>query len=309
MTKTSEKTFNIAFIVIIIILFFESIYVVNLHTELGKTMNELVRVKSEDHIFVDEYLSKDINIEKENNVSANSNKHQHVKLVFLKINPEIDINALKSKYKKIKKVNIRTLSTRERKRVFIASVLPAIKESRNKLLTTYKSVADLQDQNLTIQDEEYLKILYKIYKVPKGNIKKLLLSIKPHPISIVLAQATLESGWGSSRFYKEANNIFGIWSFSQDDDRIKAKSRKGVYLRKYDSFVEAVDDYMAMLGRNPRYEEFRKERFKTENPYKIIKHLEIYSELRKEYVNRLRLVIKANKFQKYDFKKENKIDE
>jgi len=314
MAKIQDETLKFFFIFIVILLFLESIYIVNIHTKLDKTMNELISIKSEEHIFIDDNpIENSDGFEQKNEKNISNPTHQIniAKIKFFKITPDINISKLQSRYKKIKKVNVKILSTRERKKVFIASVLPAIKESRNKLLTTYKSIMDLRDTNLTIQDEEYLKILYSLYRVPKGDIDKLLLAVKPHPISIVLAQATLESGWGTSRFYKEANNIFGIWSFNQDDDRIKAKSRKGVYLKKYDSFVEAVDDYMAMLGRNPRYEKFRQVRFQTENPYLIIKHLEIYSELRKEYVNRLRVVIKANKFNKYDLeeKKEKKIAE
>ena len=63
--------------------------------------------------------------------------------------------------------------------------------------------------------------------------------LKTHPTSIVLAQAAIESGWGSSRFYKEANNVFGVWSYSENEPRIKAmedREGKSVYVKKYDVY-------------------------------------------------------------------------
>ena len=61
--------------------------------------------------------------------------------------------------------------------------------------------------------------------------------MKTHPYKYRLAQAAIESGWGTSRFYKEANNVFGIWSYSENELRIKAmedREGKSVYVRKYD---------------------------------------------------------------------------
>jgi len=288
-------------------------------------MIELISEKSEEHIFLDEnkilnenHLASEkqtVQTTVEKNIShtnLDENITSKVTAIFREDNigekfftiyPKIDIDRLMQKYTQIKKIDNKKVSIQEKKQIFIEAVLPAIRQSRKKLIATYKSIETFKDAiNLTIQDEEYLELLYKTYRIRDGEIDELLLAVKPHPISVVLAQATLESGWGTSRFYKEANNIFGIWSFNKADDRIKAKTGKDIYLKKYDSFVEAIDDYMAMLGRNPRYKEFRKTRLKTENPYEIIKYLEMYSELRAEYVNRLKQVIRVNKFQKYDIK-------
>ena len=167
-------------------------------------------------------------------------------------------------------------------------------------MVTYKNLLDLKDANLTESDKEYLDNLYKLYRIKDRDIDKLILAVKPHPISVILAQAALESGWGTSRFFREGSNIFGIWSFDENEERIKAKGSNGVYLKKYDSYVESVDDYMLILGRSPKYEEFRKARMETDDPNELIQYLKVYSELRDEYVRRLRIVIKANKFTKFD---------
>jgi len=329
MIKKIEKYGFYAFFV----LFFIALYVaVDLNSRLHMVMSELVDLKSEDRITKEQntIFAKDnvFDIEKEKdevdtpepevekNISSDNKisnledsniecKESEVSPFVLV--PKINFDYLQKRYQntaKRKKVDLRKLSVKEKKERFIKLVLPAIRESRNKLLTTYNNLLELKGGNLSQSDEEYLDTLYKLYRIKDRNFEKLLLAVKPHPISIILAQAALESGWGTSRFFINGSNIFGMWSFNENDERIRAQNSKNVYLKKYDSYVESVDDYMLMLGRSPRYEDFRRARAKTDDPYELIKHLAIYSELREEYVRRLRIVIKANNFTKFDVEPE-----
>lgn len=308
-----KLNFNTIISSLVIIIISLIIFLVDAKSELEFIKQEITDLRSEDKIFKnnhpDDVLFENIEsneIIPEKNIDVYTepkieDKKTENKLFFT-LNPIVNIEIIREKYfiEKAKKNSNQKISIVEKKSRFIKIILPAIKESRNKLLATYKNLKNMKGSNLTIQDEEYLALLYKNYRVKYGDFEKLLLAVKPHPVSLILAQATLESGWGTSRFFREANNIFGIWSFSEDDERIRARTTENIYLKKYDSFVEAVDDYMIMLGKNERYRDFRKSRSKTENPFLIMKHLEMYSELRKEYVKRLRLVIKANSFRKYD---------
>lgn len=78
----------------------------------------------------------------------------------------------------------------------------------------------------------------------------------------MLAQAAIESGWGSSRFFREANNVFGIWSYNADESRIKAAESRGddvIYLRSYPDLSGAIQDYFVSLGRAKPYSAFRKQ--------------------------------------------------
>ena len=298
---------------------------IDLNSRLNKVMAELVSLKSEDQftknrneIIDDDLVTFDNQIIDENTIKTKKEekpdevenlpqpKCEEKEEQFLAINPKIDFDSLQKRYKvksRDEKDDLRKLSTKEKKRRFIELVLPAIKESRDRLMVTYKNLLELKDSNLTESDREYLDNLYKLYRIQDRDIDKLILAVKPHPISVILAQAALESGWGTSRFFREGSNIFGIWSFDENEERIKARGSNGVYLKKYDSYVESVDDYMLILGRSPKYEEFRKARMETDDPYELIQYLKVYSELRDEYVRRLRIVIKANKFTKFD--KEN----
>jgi Bax protein len=289
-------------------LLLELILIINQQEELSKMKNRQANLSSND------YYNKEDNQEIDNNLSKVEVVEKNIETEledteehFFTLYPIINLEELAKKYYSKAKVVKKYLTLKEKKENFINEVLPAINQSRKKLLVTYQSILSLQGKKLSIQDEEYLNLLYQIYRIKEKNIKDLLIAVKPHPTSIILAQAILESGWGTSRFYREANNIFGIWSFNSQDERIKVKGDSNVYLKKYDSFVESVDDYMLMLSRNSQYLDFRKARFGTNDPFELIKHLKNYSELREEYIRRLRIVIKVNDLIRFDKEKENEI--
>ena len=122
------------------------------------------------------------------------------------------------------------------------------------------------------------------------------------PTSIIIAMAGIESGWGTSRFYKEANNVFGVWSYSENESRIKAmedREGKSVYVKKYDALPKSIVSYFKTIARGP-YSEFRAAREKISEVSVLISYLEVYSELREEYVKRLDQLIQYNKLEKYD---------
>ncbi len=158
----------------------------------------------------------------------------------------------------------------------------------------------LKKEKLSTGDNIWLDKLKKTYRTKEPD--KLLLRLNDHPTSIVLAQAAIETGWGSSRFFLEANNAFGVWSYDKNEPRIKAsemRDGKAVYVKKYRSLIEAVDDYFITIGRGP-YTDFRKHRATTSNVTNLVNHLDTYSEISDEYVKRLHSVIDTNKLQKYD---------
>ena len=201
-----------------------------------------------------------------------------------------------------KAIDLSELDVQNKKQAFINIMLPSIliakyqlEEDRIKVLALEKKRDPLSDE-----EERYLANLKKDYKCHTS--KELLLRLSTHPTSIVLAQAAIESGWGTSRFYKEANNVFGVWSYSENEPRIKAmddREGKSVYVRKYDILPESIISYFKTIARGP-YSEFRAAREKISEVSVLISYLEVYSELREEYVKRLDQLIQYNKFEKYD---------
>jgi Bax protein len=171
-----------------------------------------------------------------------------------------------------------------------------------------------KDTLVPIATEVYnkLELQYLAIKLDIDNLKKyynaktdqkLLYALKPHPISILLAQAAAESAWLTSRFTKDANNIFGVWSFNKNEPRIAASGMRGdktIYLKKYKTLKEAVEDYYKNLGKTWAYSEFRKQRTLTNNPYILSDYLTSYSEKKVVYTELLKSMIKYNKFDIYD---------
>jgi Bax protein len=153
-------------------------------------------------------------------------------------------------------------------------------------------------------NQAFINNLKEFYEVKTDQ--ELLEALKPHPISITLAQGAIESAWLTSRFTKLANNIFGVWSFRSNEPRIEATGSRGdkkIYLKKYKNLKAAVTDYYKNLAKNWAYEEFRKQRLLTDDPYVLVDHLKKYSEKREVYTNTLKRMIKYNNFDQYDIKK------
>lgn len=153
------------------------------------------------------------------------------------------------------------------------------------------------------KNKAFIEVLKKEYKAK--NEEQLLQALKPHPISIVLAQGAIESAWLTSRFCKTANNIFGVWSFNKDEPRIAANSLRGdkvIYLKKYKTLKSSVEDYYKNIAKSWAYKKFRYLRTVTNNPYNLLPHMAGYSEKGEEYTKILRKIIKSNDFEKYDIK-------
>ena len=201
-----------------------------------------------------------------------------------------------------KAIDLSVLDVENKKQAFINIMLPSILLAKHQLEEDRIKVLALEKKREPLSDEEerYLANLKKDYKCHTS--KELLLRLSTHPTSIVLAQAAIESGWGTSRFYKEANNVFGVWSYSENEPRIKAmEDREGqsVYVKKYDALPKSIVSYFKTIARGP-YSEFRNAREKISEVSVLISYLEVYSELREEYVKRLGQLIQYNKLEMYD---------
>tara|TARA_B100001093_G_C26860333_1_gene1029857 strand:+ start:7483 stop:8268 length:786 start_codon:yes stop_codon:yes gene_type:complete len=201
-----------------------------------------------------------------------------------------------------KAIDLTGLHVQNKKQAFINLMLPSILIAKYQLEQDRIKVLALQKKTepLSNEEEQYLFNLKRDYKCHTS--KELISRLQTHPTSIVLAQAAIESGWGTSRFYKEANNIFGVWSYSENESRIKAmEDREGqsVYVKKYDALPKSIVSYFKTIARGP-YSEFRAAREKIIEVSVLISYLEVYSELREEYVKRLDQLIQYNNFEKYD---------
>ena len=199
-------------------------------------------------------------------------------------------------------ISLNKLQVSEKKQKFFHMILPAILISKENLKNKRERVLSLMStplEEMQEDDKKFLKFLYKKYKTT--NNKKLANRLKTHPVSIILAQAAIESAWGESRFFKKGNNIFGMWSYNRNEPRIKAlgtRNGKAIYVKKYASISDAIDDYFVVIGRGA-YKSFRKQRNITDNPLELVKYLVNYCEL-SNYPTKLKKFIVYNKLRDFD---------
>lgn len=195
---------------------------------------------------------------------------------------------------------ISNISVSEKKANFLKIVVPPLDEVYEEELSYFNEIKVVIKEN---PNNIILESLKKEYKA-KDNLE-LLMALKPHPKSITLAQAAIESAWGESRFFMEANNLFGVWSYNKNEPRIAASSLRGektIWLKKYPTVKAAIKDYYKTLSRSWAFKEFRELNYKkaNQNPYLLVEKLQKYSEKGVIYTRKLSAMISYNKFIRFD---------
>ena len=194
------------------------------------------------------------------------------------------------------------LSVSESKSKFVAVVLPAILVAKIEITNLETRLNELEKKKRwKDQDSAFYLDFKKRYKAI--SLEDLLYRIGTLPNSIVLAQAAVESGWGQSRFFLEANNLFGIWSFKKDEPRVAAgvsRNEKTVYIRSYENISASILHYFEILGTASAYSSLREARHAETSPFALLPHLENYSERRSSYTELLKEIILQNHFTHYD---------
>lgn len=197
---------------------------------------------------------------------------------------------------------LETLPFHKAKATFISAILPSILVAKHEIHTTKTKITQLQKkERWDRSDSLYYAGIKSRYKAK--NINDLHERLVTLPNSIVLAQAAIETGWGESRFFVQASNLFGIWSFDDSESRIAAgknRNDKTIFLRSYDDMSRSIVDYFDVLARHSAYKTLRKKRQQTSNPYLLIPHLKNYSERKSWYTKQLKKVIRQNNLTKYD---------
>ncbi|MDX1808639.1 MAG: glucosaminidase domain-containing protein [Sulfurospirillaceae bacterium] len=201
------------------------------------------------------------------------------------------------------------------KKAFIKILLPLIEKGNhivmNERIFAKRFFRNALNNSFRGLDTESLAEL--IYLSQKYKIKdffaenKYLKRIDIIPVSLALAQAALESGWGKSRFIKEANNIFGHWTYGDKglipNDREEGKTHK---IRIFATLQSSVNAYILNLNRNMAYKTFREKREQFREKHKIFNGLDAsktminYSELKEKYVEMLDNLINTTNLLYYD---------
>ena len=218
-----------------------------------------------------------------------------------KIVKPVEIGLLPKEIKKIE-------STQKRKDLFIKIVLPLILEENNRILLDRKRLFVILNKSInTNSEKEWLKKKLKQYGVVNNDLSTLKVRMDIVPVSLAIAQAAKETGWGTSRFALEGNALFGQWTWS--DDGIKpasADSDSKHKVMKFKVLKASVRAYQRNLNTHSSYREFRKLRAIQRdnqgnlNSLELVKYLDEYAETGVKYTEILKKIIEQNKLTDFD---------
>ena len=201
----------------------------------------------------------------------------------------------------------------ERKRLFINTLIPIIYSENLQILNDRKKILDWwreSDGENFSRDfwPQWLFELSEKYGSSDSNLGNLLIRVDIIPISLALAQAAIESGWGTSRYSREGNAVFGQYTFDESKG-LKPKDRNKndeFFIKKFSNLSESVRSYLKNINTHLAYADFREERKKLRmsgenlSGYKLVNFLKDYSERREFYIKDVKEIMSSNNFQKYD---------
>jgi len=199
-------------------------------------------------------------------------------------------------------------STKKRKEFFIQIVLPLVlKENNNIRLDRKMLFSIINKSNNTQLEKKWLEKKYKQYGVNSKDLSVLKVRMDEVPVSLAIAQAAKETGWGTSRFAQEGNALFGQWTWSGEGLKPKeADEDKGHKVMKFNVLQASVRAYQRNLNTHPSYENFRLARAQLRDAGKILdsivlaQFLDNYAETGNQYVEVLQKIIKQNNLKDFD---------
>lgn len=196
---------------------------------------------------------------------------------------------------------------REKKRAFFGYLKPLVEQINKEMVERRKFVESLQSVPSDTATLAMYNKLIKRYDIDEGlsfeEQKKLLLRrVDVLPRSLVLMQAANESGWGTSRFALEANNLFGQWCFKPGCGVVPRGRPEGetYEVRKFDHPIDSIRSYYNNLNTGHAYKDLRvlREKLRLEEEQLdaelLAEGLTMYSTRRDEYVDEIQTMIRVN---------------
>jgi Bax protein len=198
--------------------------------------------------------------------------------------------------------------TRKRKELFIQIVLPLILKENNNIRLDRKTLFSIINKNNNSDlEKKWLEKKYKQYGIRSNDLSELKIRMDEVPVSLAIAQAAKETGWGTSRFAQEGNALFGQWTWSGEGLKPKdAEVDQGHKVMKFNVLQASVRAYKRNLNTHSTYKDFRKARAELRDSGKpldglmLSEHLDKYAETGIQYVAVLKQIILQNKLKDFD---------
>ena len=205
--------------------------------------------------------------------------------------------------------DIKTLGdTKKKRELFIRIILPLILNENEKITEDRKKLFKILGKNFnTIGERVWLKRRFKEYKIDDQDLAKLKMRMDIIPVSLAIAQAANESGWGTSRFALEGNALFGQWTWSKKGISPKNKDPNQSHkILQFQILKASVRAYKNNLNTHNAYQEFREVRAQLRQEGKQIvgldltKYIKNYAAIGEKYVTIIEGIIKNNSLTDFD---------
>ena len=217
--------------------------------------------------------------------------------------PRLYVTALPKDLEEIQEIDAR-------KDLFIRSVLPLVLIANEELRSQRRQLVSILEEyeengEISILDHAWLDALAEHYGLEHGQYDVLLRRVDEIPPSLAVAQAIVESGWGTSRFALEGNALFGQRTLPGSADGMAAQLDTDVRVKAFQDLMSSVRAYMYNLNTHQAYTDFRRLRAKEreENGQArgriLAGTLTDYAEL-EDYIGRLRSLIRVNNLAEFD---------
>ena len=252
-------------------------------------------------------------VEKIANKNEGKNSPQIQNIRFNQIQSYKSNIEIKKSSTRIVKNNLENFSIKDRKKKFIADLFPVIHSANQDIIEKrnifFEIEKKIQSNNLNVLEAAILKKLFNEYKVKNNDLAELKKRIDIVPISLAIAQAAIESGWGTSRFAQEGNAYFGqkIIGIKVDGIRPNDSENPLIKVRIFENLNDSVKAYLNNLNTHFAYKNFRKSRNelrsfgRTLEGEVLANQLKKYSELGNEYIINVQEIIRKNNLSKFDF--------
>ena len=199
-------------------------------------------------------------------------------------------------------------NTKKRKDLFIQIILPLIIKENNYIKLDRKKLFSILNKNQNTEAENnWLNAKFKQYGVVNKDLSTLKIRMDEIPVSMAIAQAAKETGWGTSRFAQEGNALFGQWTWTGEGIRPAGADDDSTHkVMKFKVLQASVKAYQRNLNTHSTYKGFRRARAELRDDEKklnsliLTEHLDKYAETGKVYVKILQQIIRQNNLEDFD---------
>ncbi len=199
-------------------------------------------------------------------------------------------------------------SSGKRKSLFIKIILPLVLEENNRIIIDRKKLFSILNKNKNSKDEiKWLNKKFKQYGVINKDLATLKVRMDIIPVSLAIAQAAKETGWGTSRFAIEGNALFGQWTWSGEGIKPAGADTNATYkVMKFSVLKASVRAYQRNLNTHSSYKKFRfiraqlRDDNKELDSLKLAEYLDNYAQTGTEYTKVLKQIIQQNQLKDFD---------